>query len=47
MTECRASAAEAIKDGKSVSRTAAVVIIAIWIILAALGILWSYELIST
>jgi uncharacterized membrane protein YkvA (DUF1232 family) len=46
MTECRARAAEALNSGKPVSRIAAAVIIAIWIILAALGVLWSYELIS-
>lgn len=47
MVECRARAAEALKDGKPVSRAAAAVVIAIWIILAALGILWGYELFST
>jgi uncharacterized membrane protein YkvA (DUF1232 family) len=46
MTECRVRASEALNDGKPVSRTAAAVIIAIWIILAALGILWGYEWIS-
>jgi len=46
MTECRARAAEALNDHKLVSRTAGALIIAIWIILAALGILWGYELIS-
>jgi uncharacterized membrane protein YkvA (DUF1232 family) len=46
MTECRARATQALKDGKPVSRVAAVVIIAIWVGLAALGILWGYEAIS-
>ena len=46
MTECRARAAQAFKDGKPVSRIAAAAIIAIWIGLAALGILWAYEAFS-
>ena len=43
MTECRARAAQAINDGGPVSRVAATVIIAIWVGLAALCVLWAYE----
>jgi len=47
MIECRSRAAEAFKDGKPLSRTAAAAIVVIWILLAALAILWGYELISS
>ena len=46
MAECRARAADTLKDGAPVGRTAAAIIIAIWIILAALGVLWGHEMIS-
>jgi hypothetical protein len=38
MEECRARAKEVIAQGKPVNRVAAAVIIAIWLLLAALGI---------
>ena len=41
MAECRQRAQEA--NSKPVSRTAAVVIVVIWLSLAALGILWAYQ----
>ena len=44
MIECRARATESFGNGRPVSRTAAAVIVAVWIILAALGILWGYKL---
>ena len=40
MVEARAEAAAAIEAGKPVSRTAAVVVVAIWLLLAALAILF-------
>lgn len=43
LAECRARATEILANGKPVSRTAAVVIIVIWLALAALCILWAYE----
>ena len=43
LAECRARAREAEASGKPVSRTAAVVIIGIWVLLAVLGMLWAYE----
>lgn len=46
MNDSRTRAMEALKDGKPVSRIAALVIVSIWITLAALGILWGYELLS-
>ena len=46
LVECRARAAEAFKDGKPVNRIAAAVIVAVWIVLAALGIVWGYQLYS-
>lgn len=41
--ECQARARETIGDGKPVSRIAGAVIIGIWLVLAALCILWAYE----
>jgi uncharacterized membrane protein YkvA (DUF1232 family) len=38
MTECRESARELMAQGKPVNRTAAVIIVAIWLLLAALAI---------
>ncbi len=43
MTECRAGAREAAAGAKPTSRTAAAVIIGIWVLLAALCLLWAYE----
>ncbi|MHB0888348.1 YkvA family protein [Acidithiobacillus sp.] len=43
LSECRARAQETIKNGKPVSRVAGAVIIAIWLLLAALCIVWGYE----
>jgi uncharacterized membrane protein YkvA (DUF1232 family) len=43
LAECRARAQEAAATGKPVSRTAAVVIIGIWIILAMLSAFWAYR----
>lgn len=40
LTECRARAQETIKNGKPVSRAAGAVIVAVWILLAALCIVW-------
>ena len=45
MAECRSRAHEAMASGKPVSRTAAAVIIGIWMVLAALGIVWISEVI--
>ncbi len=39
MAECREKSAEAMAQGKPVSQAAAVVIVAVWLLLAALGIL--------
>lgn len=38
MTECRENAREVMAQGKPINRTAAVVIVAIWLLLAALAI---------
>ena len=43
LAECRARAQETIKNGKPVSRVAGAVIVVIWLVLAALCILWAYE----
>ncbi|WP_435627732.1 YkvA family protein [Candidatus Ferrigenium straubiae] len=43
LAECRARAQETIQNGKPVSRVAGTVIIAIWLVLAALCIVWAYE----
>lgn len=42
LAECRARAETAMTSDKPVSRAAATVIIAIWILLGALGGLWAY-----
>ena len=39
MAECRQKSAEVMAQGKPISRAAAVVIIAIWLLLAALGVM--------
>jgi uncharacterized membrane protein YkvA (DUF1232 family) len=38
MADCRVRAADAIRQGKPVNRAAAVVIVGIWLLLAALGV---------
>lgn len=43
LADCRSRAQASMAGGKPVSRIAAVVIIGIWITLAALGALWAYE----
>lgn len=43
LAECRLRAQASIAGGKPVSRIAAVVIVGIWITLAALCMLWAYE----
>ncbi|MBF8277766.1 MAG: hypothetical protein HW390_2839 [Candidatus Brocadiaceae bacterium] len=42
LVECRALAQETIRNGKPVSRVAGAVIIAIWLVLTALCIVWAY-----
>jgi uncharacterized membrane protein YkvA (DUF1232 family) len=46
LAECRARAREIIANGKPVSRAAGLVIVAIWLALAALCIVWAHERIS-
>lgn len=43
LTECREKASETIRSGKMQSRAAAVVIILIWLTLAAAGTVWAYK----
>jgi len=43
LADCRAQAREIIRNGKPVSRIAGAVIIAIWLIVGALGIIWAYH----
>ena len=43
LSECRARAQKTIQNGKPVSRIAGAVIILIWLVLAALCIVWAYE----
>jgi uncharacterized membrane protein YkvA (DUF1232 family) len=43
LADCRAQAQETIQNGKLVSRVAGVVIVVIWVALAALCIVWTYE----
>jgi len=43
LAECRARAQETIQNGKPVSRVAGAIIVVIWLLLAALSIVWSYE----
>lgn len=43
LAECRARAQETIRNGKPVSRVAGAAIISIWLVLAALCIVWAYE----
>ena len=44
MSECRVRAQEIITHGKPISRVAGVVIVLIWVTLAALCAMWVYEL---
>ena len=43
LAECRARAQETMQNGKPVSRAAGAVIVVIWLVLAALCIVWAYE----
>lgn len=43
LAECRAQARETIQNGKPVSRMAGAVIVVIWMLLAALCVVWIYE----
>ncbi len=43
LAECRARAQETTQNGKPVSRVAGAVIVVIWLVLAALCIVWAYE----
>ena len=43
LAECRARSQDALLNGKPVSRIAGAIIITLWLILAALGIVWGYE----
>lgn len=44
LSECRARAQDMLSNGKPVSRIAAVVIVIIWLLLAALCARWFYEI---
>ena len=43
LDECRTKAQESLRDGSPTSRTAAAVIVALWLALAALSIVWAYK----
>ena len=43
LAECRTRAQETLQNGKPVSRVAGAVIVAIWLALAAVCIVWTYE----
>lgn len=43
LAECRARALEAIQNGNPVSRAAGAAIVVVWLVLAALCIVWAYE----
>ena len=43
LADCRARAQQTIQNGKPVSRVAGAVIAAIWVVLAALCIVWAYK----
>ena len=47
LAECRARAQEVVSNGKPVSRVAGAVIVAIWLGLAALCIVWAYEVLTS
>jgi hypothetical protein len=46
LSECRIKAQEIIKQGKPVNKTAAVIIVLIWISLAGLAVFYGYRLIK-
>lgn len=46
LAECRARAQETIRNGKPVSRVAGAVIIAIWVVLTALCLVWAYQFLA-
>lgn len=43
LAECRVRAQETIQNGKPVSRVAGAVVVVIWLVLAALCIVWAYD----
>ena len=43
LVECRTRAQETMQDGKPASRFAGAVIVVIWLVLAALCIVWAYD----
>ena len=43
LAECRARAQETMQNGKPMSRVAGAIIVVIWLVLAALCIVWAYE----
>ncbi|HEY7489572.1 MAG TPA: YkvA family protein [Candidatus Tectomicrobia bacterium] len=43
LAECRARAQETIQNGKPVSRVAGAIIVIIWLVLAVLCVVWTYE----
>ena len=47
MAECRARAMQAIQNGEPVSRIAAAVVIAIWLGLLLLAVVWGYKAYSS
>ena len=44
LAECRARAQETMQNGKPVSQVAGAVIVAIWLVLAVLCIVWTYKI---
>ncbi len=46
LAECRIKAQEVIKQGKPVNRIAAVIIVAVWILLAGLMVFYGYQWLS-
>jgi len=44
LAECRAQAQEAMRQGKPVNRTAAAVIVAVWLLVAGLAVTWVIRL---
>ena len=46
LEECRARSQETLRSGKSVSRIAGIVVVAIWIALAALCAAWAYSYVN-
>ncbi len=43
LDECRTRAGESMEEGRPSGRTAAVVVVAIWLVLAAVALLWGWE----